>query len=82
VPKDEQAGATLAANVRRYRLRAGLSQERLALAADLHINAISFVERGLRDPKISTLLAIARALTTVDPQQPVTVADLVENIEA
>lgn len=81
VPKDEQAGATLAANVRRYRSRAGLSQEQLALSADLHINAVSFIERGLRDPKVSTLVALARGLTRACPAEPVTVADLVADID-
>jgi hypothetical protein len=48
-----EPAVTLAANLRRYRERAHLSQEALAYAADLHPNAMGFssvayATRGLR----------------------------------
>ena len=48
--------------VRRRRVAAGLSQEALARAARVHPTYISLVERGLRDPKISSVRRIARGL--------------------
>lgn len=49
-------------NVRRERLRRGLSQEKLAFAADLHPNFIGFVERGERSITVVNLVRIAKAL--------------------
>ena len=48
--------------VRRRRVAAGLSQEALARAARVHPTYISLVERGLRDPKLSSVARIARGL--------------------
>ena len=39
-----------------------MSQEELAAASGKMINTISNIERGLSDPKVSTLLAIAQTL--------------------
>jgi len=44
------------------RLHAGLSQEKLALEADLDRTFISLLERGLRQPSLKSLFAIARVL--------------------
>lgn len=71
---------TLAANLRRHRLVVGLSQEELAHAANLHPNAIGLIEREERDPRLSTLRALARALDA-HGEQTVTVADLVTGID-
>ena len=49
-------------NLREARTRAGLSQERLAYAARLHPTQISLLERGERDPLVSTIARLARAL--------------------
>jgi len=49
-------------NVRRERLRRGLSQEKLAFAADLHPNYVGFVERGERSITVVNLVRIAKAL--------------------
>lgn len=48
--------------IRRIRLAAGMTQEQLAEAADCHVNYISMVERGHRNPSALNLLFIARAL--------------------
>ncbi|TAM01104.1 MAG: XRE family transcriptional regulator [Paraburkholderia sp.] len=49
-------------NVRRIRHAKGLTQEKLAEAADLHPNYISSVERGERNISIGNIERIAKAL--------------------
>lgn len=50
-------------NLRRIRERADLSQEALAtLAGGLHRTEISLLERGEREPRLSTVVLLARAL--------------------
>lgn len=48
--------------VRRRRVEAGLSQEALARAARVHPTYVSLLERGLRDPRLTSIQKIARAL--------------------
>ena len=48
--------------VRSARLARGLTQEQLAEKANLHVNSISFVERGLSPPALDTICFIADAL--------------------
>lgn len=54
--------AQFAENVRKRRTRLGLSQEELGEAAELHRTEISLLERGLREPRLGTIVRIARAL--------------------
>lgn len=54
--------ATVAANVKRLRLRLGLSQEQLAEVCGYHRTYIGSIERGERNITISTLEAVAAAL--------------------
>lgn len=61
-------------NVREQRIGRGLSQERLGGACGLHRTEISLLERGARDPRLSTVVRIARALD-------VPAASLLEGIE-
>ena len=51
-----------AENMREARKRRGLTQERLAFAMRMHRTEISLLERGERDPRLSTLVRLARAL--------------------
>ena len=51
-----------ARRLRSARVRSGLSQERLGAVARLHRTEISLLERGERDPKLSTLFRLADAL--------------------
>ncbi len=50
------------ANVRRARAAAGLSQEALARQSHLHRTEVSLLERGQREPRLGTMVRIARAL--------------------
>ena len=51
-----------AANLRRCRQHAGISQERLGFKAKLHRTEISLLERGEREPRLTTIIRLARAL--------------------
>ena len=51
-----------AANVRKLRLSAGLSQEELADRAGLHRTYISSIERGQRNVSLENIFVIADAL--------------------
>jgi transcriptional regulator with XRE-family HTH domain len=48
--------------VREARVRAGMSQERLAFRASVHPTYISQLERGLKSPSIEVVASIAKAL--------------------
>jgi transcriptional regulator with XRE-family HTH domain len=56
-PRDQ-----FAANLRRLRGAAELSQESLSDLSGLHASEISRLERGARDPRLSTIVRLARAL--------------------
>lgn len=51
-----------AATVRRIRLERGITQEGLALEANLTVSAMARIERGESNPAWTSVLAIARAL--------------------
>jgi transcriptional regulator with XRE-family HTH domain len=52
----------LAKNLRRERKRLGLSQEELALLANLHPTAISRYEHGARDTSMAIVVRLAEAM--------------------
>lgn len=48
--------------LREYRTKAGLSQEELALAADIDRSYISMLERGIRQPSLEMVFKVAAVL--------------------
>jgi transcriptional regulator with XRE-family HTH domain len=66
--------AQFAQNLRRLRLAAGLTQEALSDATQLDPGEISRLERGNRNPRLLTLVRIARGLG-------VPVAELLADVE-
>jgi transcriptional regulator with XRE-family HTH domain len=56
-----------AENLRRERDRAGVSQEALAEACDLHRTEISLLERSKRSPRLETIVILARGLGLSSP---------------
>lgn len=60
--RDQAIALAFGKRVREARLAAGLSQEALAEAAELHPTFISNVERGYRVPTIPTLIKLAAGL--------------------
>jgi transcriptional regulator with XRE-family HTH domain len=57
-----------ARNLRRQRAQAGLTQDALAAACHLHRTEISLLERAGREPRLSTIVKLARALR-VEPAE-------------
>lgn len=55
-------GNLLGKNVRLLRAQRSLSQEELAELSGLHRTYISGIERGVRNPTLSIILQIAKAL--------------------
>ena len=51
-----------AKNLRRERERAGISQEELGARCGLHRTEISFLERAQREPRLNTIVKLAKAL--------------------
>lgn len=70
-PKDETDLLILGKRVKHYRVAAGLTLERLGNRVGVVTSALSLIENGRREPKLSLLQAIARELN-------VDVADLLE----
>lgn len=62
-----------ARNLRAARVERGLTQERLAELADLHMTDVGRIERGERDPGIRTASKLAQGLG-------VPLADLLDGI--
>jgi len=60
--------------LREYRIKVNLSQEKLAELAELDRTYISLLERGLRQPTITTIFNLSKALN-IKPHQ------LIEEVE-
>ena len=58
-----KAGALVARNIRRLRVARGLSQEVLAVDAEIDRTYISRLERGLENPSVAVLERLAKALS-------------------
>lgn len=61
--------------VKQHRANLGISQEELALRADLDRTYVSGVERGVRNPSLTALVYLASGLG-------ITVSELLEGLEA
>ena len=66
--KKQTLEATFGQVLREFRNEAGISQEKLAMECDLDRTYISMLERGLRQPSLKTIFALAKALHT-DPSK-------------
>ena len=62
MPASRITRAALGTAVRELRAERGLSQEALADAAQVHVTYLSGIERGLRNPSLDKLNALAAAL--------------------
>jgi transcriptional regulator with XRE-family HTH domain len=51
-----------AQNVSRTRKRRRLTQEEVSHRSGIHVTEVSRIERGLRDPRVTTLVRLADAL--------------------
>lgn len=71
----EEVRLRFADNLKRLRERAGVSQEALAGACDLHRTEVSLLERCLRSPRLDTMIILADGLGLAS------LAELVEGIE-
>ena len=54
--------------IRRLRQERNISQEKLALEAELHRTYISQLERGLKSPSLKTVYKISKVLGTPLPE--------------
>jgi transcriptional regulator with XRE-family HTH domain len=63
-PSEEARAASIAFGARMRELRAarGFSQDELAHRTDVHPTAVGRLERGVREPRLSTILRIAEGL--------------------
>ncbi len=62
VSEKEKSLDRFAHNLREHRRSRGISQERLAFRCRLHRTEISLLERGAREPRLSTIVRLARGL--------------------
>jgi len=58
----EQVSAAFGRVLREQRATAGVSQEQLALSADVDRTFVSQMERGIRQPTLTTLFKLSEAL--------------------
>lgn len=61
-PLSRQLLFHIARNVAKARLRAGLTQQELAAAAELSRATVHLIEGGVGDPRLSTIARLAEAL--------------------
>lgn len=59
---DDLFVAELGTNLREARKRLGLTQEQVAHRSGVHATEVSRIEAGKRDPQISTVRRLAKAL--------------------
>jgi transcriptional regulator with XRE-family HTH domain len=76
--KTDKTLAAFGQAVRAYRLAAGLTQEQLADAAELHVGFLGTVERGEKNISLLNVMAISQALR-VPPSKLIAVLDTVSD---
>jgi len=74
-PESDKISEAFGVVLQRYRVDAGISQEELADLANVDRTFVSRLERGLRQPTITTIISLAQALK-------VTATELVREVEA
>jgi transcriptional regulator with XRE-family HTH domain len=62
IMRADQVSAAFGRILREQRAAAGVSQEQLALSADVDRTFVSQMERGIRQPTLTTLFKLAKAL--------------------
>jgi transcriptional regulator with XRE-family HTH domain len=62
VTKGPTALTIFASNVRGERKRQGITQETLAAASGITASEVSRIERGLREPRLLTIVRVANGL--------------------
>ena len=65
---NREASIAFGKNLRKIRESKGMSQETLGLNADSYQSTIYKIEHGLTDPKLSTIVALAKALD-IEPSE-------------
>ena len=60
--RDRYYNNELAKNMRVERARLNISQLKLAEMADVSLDTINMIERGVGNPRLCTIIAIAKAL--------------------
>lgn len=59
---DDPCVGDLGTNLREARKQLGLTQEQVAERSGVHATEVSRIEAGKRDPQVSTLLKLAKAV--------------------
>lgn len=60
--KNNKLSSKVGTKIRLERTKRGLSQEKLASLANLNVNSVGAIERGVSSPSLETLEQIANAL--------------------
>jgi transcriptional regulator with XRE-family HTH domain len=58
----DRASRAFGLRVRKLRMREGLSQDGLAHGSGIHVTSIGRIERGGREPRLTTILKLAKGL--------------------
>lgn len=65
--RDQRYIKAFGENLRKLRVSKGLAQEELAHRCEVPLSQVGRIERGVRDPTLSTILLLAKGLE-VDPK--------------
>lgn len=58
----DRASRAFGLRVRKLRVREGLSQDGLAHTSGIHVTSIGRIERGGREPRLTTILKLAEGI--------------------